>query len=428
VLGTLTEKPKIATPVVGVRRAWLVATSVTVITILLSYAAARRPVDFPVYHYGTRHMLAGTGPVYGPESGVGWPQVYRYPPLFLILFIPFALLPLRLSAIIWAALKLLTLGFLVRGLFLRLQMRGLGLQLLSVLPALPYLAVEFHYGNVQFFIFALVAAGFLCLDERPVLGAFALALAISLKVWPLFFVPYLMVRRRFAVASLSLALSAGLTLLPASYFGWHANASLLRQWASQEFLVATTAGEPGVIGFPSQSMHSVLMRLFVSLDYAKLTDSNYSKLNLVAVDPRVIELLWLILAVAGYAGLLFLARRQPQSDNLLIHSVAFCTLLLLQPFTQIGDLVILLWPVAVAVAALYHDTELPAWVRWSFYVALSLMVLKPLVPTREMQRLLQVAGVDFAALFLLAAGLVGKCLRSAEKQRLWIGVWDRSEL
>ncbi len=252
-LGTVTEKPTTGFPVVGLRRAWILTACATLITILLSYAAARRPVDFPVYHYSTRHMLARSAPLYGPESGIGWPQVYRYPPLFLILFIPFALLPLRLSAIIWAALKLLTLGFLARGLFLRLQMRGLGLQLLSVLPALPYLALEFHYGNVQFFIFALVAAAFLSLDERPVLAAVAVALAISVKVWPLFFVPYLIVRRRFAVATLSLALSAGLTLLPASYFGWHANASLLREWASQEFRVATTAGEPAVIGFPSQS-------------------------------------------------------------------------------------------------------------------------------------------------------------------------------
>jgi hypothetical protein len=414
VLGTVTERPKTGPSVVGLRRAWLVATCVTLITIVLSYAAARRPVDFPVYHYGTRHMLAGSGPLYGPESGIGWPQVYRYPPLFLILFIPFALLPLRLSAIIWAALKLLTLGFLARALFLRLQTRGLGLQVLSVLPALPYLAVEFHYGNVQFFIFALVATGFLCLDERPVLAAFAVALAISLKVWPLFFVPYLMVRRRFAVATLSLALSAGLTLLPASYFGWHANASLLREWASQEFRVATTAGEPGVIGFPSQSLHSVLMRLFVSLDYAKLTDSNYSKLNFVALDPRVIEVLWLVLAAAGYAGLLFLARRQPQSDNLTIHSVAFCALLLLQPFTQLGDLVILFWPIAIAITALHNDEDLPPWARAALYVALLLMVLKPLVPDRTMQRLLQVIGADFVAISLLTVGLVGKCLHKVE--------------
>src|SRR5207244_1313359 len=246
------------------------AALVLVVTVLLSYVASRRSVDFPVYHYSARKMLSGTGPLYGPGSGIGWPQVYRYPPLFLVLFIPFALLPLRLAAIIWAALKFLALGFLARALFSRLRTRGPVLQLLSILPALPYLALEFHYGNVQFFIFALVAAALLCLDERPVLAAFALSLAISIKFWLLFF-------------------------------------------------------------FHLQFMYSVTIRLLVSLHYTQLTDSNYPKPNVATFDPSVIELLWLILALAGCAGLLVLARRQPQSDNLTIHAVAFCCLLLLQP-------------------------------------------------------------------------------------------------
>ena len=62
---------------------------------------------------------------------------------------------------------------------------------------------------------------------------------------------------------------------------------------------------------------------------------------------------------------------------------------------------ILLWPVAVAVAALHNDADLPAWARAALYVALLLMVLKPLVPDRTTQRLLQVLGADFAAMSLL---------------------------
>jgi len=57
---------------------------------------------------------------------------------------------------------------------------------------------------------------------------------------------------------------------------------------------------------------------------------------------------------------------------------------------------------------------LPAWARAALYVALSLMVLKPLVPDRATQRLLQVLGADFAAISLLTAGLIGKCLRKVE--------------
>jgi hypothetical protein len=393
-------------------RVFRVLTAALVLTGIgaLSYVAARRTVDFPVYHYAARKMLGRTGPIYGPQSGIGWPQVYRYPPLFLLLFIPFALLPLRLAAIIWAALKFAALGLLARALFYRLRTQGLGFPLLSFLPALPYLAVEFHYGNAQFFIFALVGAALLWVEERPVRAACALALAISMKVWPLFFVPYLVARRRTSVAALAVALTVVLTLLPAGYFGWRANASLLHQWADQELGVSSTAGEPAIVGFPSQSLHSVMMRFFVSLDYAALTDSNYPKLNLGDFDPRIVELLWLLLAAAGYAGLLFLARRS-KPDDLTLHSAAFCVLLLLQPFTQTGDLVILFWPIAVAVAALRDDTDLPAWARTALCLAMSVMVLKPLVPDRNAQRLFQVLGMDFAATLLLAAGLIGKYLR-----------------
>jgi hypothetical protein len=74
-----------------------------------------------------------------------------------------------------------------------------------------------------------------------------------------------------------------------------------------------------------------------------------------------------------------------------------------------------MWPIAIAVAALRDQAALPAWGRAALYLALSLMVLKPLVPTLEMQRFLQVAGVDFAALSLLTAGLIGKYLRRPER-------------
>src|SRR5260370_7344412 len=195
-------------------------------------------------------MLTRTGPMYAPQSGMGWPQVYRYPPVFLLLFIPFALLPLRFAAIIWAALKLATLGLLARGLLSRLRTQGLGFQVLSLLPALPYLAVEFHYGNVQFFIFALVGAALLWADQRPFRAALALALAISVKVWPLFFVPYLGARKRTAVAASALGLTVVLTLLPAGYFGCHPNPSLLRHLTHQEFCFSSTAGQPPIIDLP----------------------------------------------------------------------------------------------------------------------------------------------------------------------------------
>jgi hypothetical protein len=109
------------------------------------------------------------------------------------------------------------------------------------------------------------------------------------------------------------------------------------------------------------------MRYLVSLNYAELTDSNYPKLNLASYDPRAVQLLWFILAAAGCTALLFLARRRAETNNLTIHAVAFCMLLLLQPFTQMGDLVVLLG-LSLLVLPFFERTGICRYGYAPFYV------------------------------------------------------------
>jgi hypothetical protein len=377
-----------------------------VLVLFLSDYAARRSVDFPVYYAAARAMLAANAPLYGPTSGMGYPQVYRYPPLFLILFAPLAWLPFKLAATLWTALKLVILYFLTHALFNRLALYSTVVRILAPLPALPYLALEFHYGNAQFYIFSLVALALLCLKKRPMLAALALALGISLKVWPLFFVPYCIALGFRRVALWTLGLTVAVTLLPAAFFGPQRYAGLLKEWAAQEFTVAATPGEPGIIGFPSQSLHSVMMRYFVSLDYSKLPDPHYPKFNLTSVDSRVVESAWVVLSAVGYAGLLLLAYRHRKLDELIVHAIAFCCYALLQPFTQAGDLVVLLWPIAVAAALLQQHTGLPNWARAALWTSMSLMIFKSLLPGAPVHRALEVLGLDFWLVCLLTAGLL----------------------
>src|SRR5713226_4568303 len=76
-------------------------------------------MDFRVYYYGARGVFDGTRPVYGPASGLGWPMHYRYPPLFLLLFAPFAMLPLAWGAAVWLILNVAVLGMLLRAMLER---------------------------------------------------------------------------------------------------------------------------------------------------------------------------------------------------------------------------------------------------------------------------------------------------------------------
>ena len=359
------------------------------------YHVSGHPMDFRVYHYGARGVFDGTRPVYGTTSGLGWPMHYRYPPLFLLLFAPLAMLPLGLAAAVWVVAKIATLVWLI----VALRERGLKpattySYFISLLFIAPYLIEEFRYGNAQFFVVALTIGALLIFRKRPQLAAAALALGISIKVWPLFFFPYLAVRREWKLLAYTVAFVVALVLVPSIYFGFSKNLDLLGQWFAQEF--HTQLGETE-IWFPNQSLRGVLMRYLTVIDYSQVPDSNYALVHITAMDPAIIRWLWLILGGATYAAFLFVANRHRRSTGGLELGLAFCLLALLQPFTQKYALVVLLWP-AILAAGLIQNPRL----RILIYCATVFVFIQPLTPGASAQRLLQVLGLDFAATVLLA--------------------------
>jgi len=376
--------------------------SLIIVAVALGFAyhTAGHPMDFRVYHYGARGVFDGTRPVYGRTSGLGWPMHYRYPPVFLLLFVPFAMLPLSWGAAIWLILKVAVLIWLVRA----MQRAGAVLEQptnTTVLPGLlfisPYLVEEFRYGNAQFFIFGLTAAALLLARRKPLMAAGSLGLAISIKVWPLFFVPYLAVRRDWKVVSYTMVFVVALALLPSFYFGVGGNFRLLNQWFAQEFHTQLNENE---IWFPNQSLRGFLMRYLTVVDYSSVPDSNYPRVNIATFQPASVRLLWMILAGAIYLAFLFLADRGKNGAGWVDHALGFCLLVLLEPFTQKYALAVLLWPALTA-----SDYLKDARVRIFVYSGTVLALVQPLAPGAGTQRLLQVLGLDFAAVSLLAAGI-----------------------
>ncbi|HEY2384966.1 MAG TPA: glycosyltransferase family 87 protein, partial [Terriglobia bacterium] len=355
-----------------------------------------------------RGVFDGTRPVYGPASGLGWPMHYRYPPLFLLLFAPFAMLPLGWGAAVWVLLKVAVLVWLVRA----LQKAGVwphNSSFIHVLPCLlfiaPYIVEEFRYGNAQFFVFALTAAGLLLAGAAPLPAAGSLALAISIKVWPLFFIPYLAAGRHWRVVSYTMIIVLALTFLPSFYFGVAGNVGLLHQWFTQEFHTQLNENE---IWFPNQSLRGFLMRYLTVVDYSQVPDGNYPQVNITTVNPASIRLLWMIIAGTLYGGFLLLVFSRKNGPAPVDHALAFCLLALLEPFTQKYALAVLLWP-ALAAAAFMKDRR----IRILIYCAAVLALIQPLAPGAATQRLLQVLGLDFGAATLLTAGLfIGRQTRS----------------
>jgi hypothetical protein len=373
---------------------------IVIVTLGFAYHAAGHPMDFRVYHYGARGVFDGTRPVYGRTSGLGWPMHYRYPPLFVLLFAPFAMLPLSWGAAIWLILKVAVLIWLV-GAMQRARAVPEQPTTTTVLPGLlfiaPYIVEEFRYGNAQFFIFALTAAALLLARRKPLMAAGSLALAISIKVWPLFFVPYLAVRRDWKVVSCTMVFVVALALLPSFYFGVGGNFRLLNQWFAQEFHTQLNENE---IWFPNQSLRGFLMRYLTVVDYSPVPDSNYPQVNIATFQPASVRLLWMILAGTIYLAFLFLADREKNGAGWVDHALGFCLLVLLEPFTQKYALAVLLWPALTANGYLKD-----ARVRILIYSGTVLALVQPFAPGASTQRLLQVLGLDFAAVSLLAAGI-----------------------
>jgi len=370
-------------------------------------------MDFRVYYYGARGAFNGTQPVYGPTSGIGWPMHYRYPPLFLLVFAPFAMLPLGLASAIWVLAKIGVLLCLLHAIRERLpkpafssSTRHAGL-LISALFIAPYLIEEFRYGNAQFFVLASTIGGLLLLREGPAVAAASLGFGISIKVWPLFFIPYLAVRREWKTVAYTLCFVVFFFLLPSFYFGLSENFDLLRQWYAQESQIQLNDSE---IWFPSQSLRGVLMRYLTVIDYSQVPDSNYARVNIAAMSPAAVRLLWVIVVGVIYAGFLFLAHRRRNGNGWLDHGLAFCLLPLLEPFTQKYALVVLLWP-AIASAGLISNRP----IRVLMYSATVLVLIQPLAPGATAQRLLQVLGLDFAAAMLLTMAFVAACLNLDRK-------------
>jgi hypothetical protein len=374
---------------------------------LIIYNAARMWSDFVVYHHTARTLLASVGPLYGPDSGLGWPQYFRYPPLFLFAFIPFALLPLPLASGLWATLKFVVLFFLVRALARRLIFPRTGYWwLIPLFLAGPFLIQEFRNGNVQFLVFALTASALLSLHRRPRIAAILLGTAVIFKVWPLYFVPYLAARRQVRVAGMTLVVALLLAMLPALYFGWNGNVSLLHQWAQQEW---GTGSLSTAVWYPSQSLGGVLHTYLSETDRSKWPDPNYPNLQVLSVDPVILRALWMTLVVAGYAGLLWVARATSESKHWVVDALAFALLPLLQPFAHRIVFLVLLWP-GMVVGALLSRNAFSAKSRVFLYSAITIFVLTPFVPGSHAQRFLQTAGSDFLATCLLSAGLLTACL------------------
>lgn len=230
--------------------------------------------DFEHFYNAARAMREGQDIYLAGVHG------YIYPPLIAFLFMPLTHLTVQAAAQLMLALNMALALWCTweasREACRRLTDRPsrhevLLVVALATLLAAPRLRSELQMWQTNLLMMAGILLALKHLDSRPWLAGLALGFAINIKYLPLVFIPYLLMRRRWAAAAWSLAGIAVFAMLPAVYSGLDTAA---RQWATalsglaRLFGVAAPAAEaanidPITAGY-SLSVTSTLARILGS--------------------------------------------------------------------------------------------------------------------------------------------------------------------
>src|SRR5687768_11852618 len=72
---------------------------------IAGFVFIRNLIDFPVYYAAGQALLTGRTDLYAADFALGRVMDYRYPPFFLVAFIPLWLLPYKIAAYVWYLLS-----------------------------------------------------------------------------------------------------------------------------------------------------------------------------------------------------------------------------------------------------------------------------------------------------------------------------------
>ena len=194
--------------------ALLIGVGVVFLLQMLRNAARESGYDFTAYLHAATVFLQGGNPY---QLGAKFPFIY---PLFTcILIVPFQAVPYWLANLCWFGINVTSLGlsafFLLKIIARALSVRQcLGLALVPILLTINLTQSNLVNGQINFFVMLLCVL-FLhaLLSERKVLAAALLAAAIAIKLTPLVFLVFLVLRKEFRVLAWTVGFTCLFTLL-----------------------------------------------------------------------------------------------------------------------------------------------------------------------------------------------------------------------
>jgi alpha-1,2-mannosyltransferase len=214
-------------------------------------------IDLEVYRAGGQHVLDGQ-PLY--LGGVLLDLPFVYPPVAAVLFAPLALLPMPVLKVLWTALELVLLTYVARrcaravGVPAGSRTVAAVVLLVAVATWLDPVRTTLYLGQINIVLLAVVLLDLLGRPDSRWRGV-GLGLAAAIKLTPLLFVVYLLLRRRYRAAATAVATFVGAGLVGAVF----APADSVEYWLRGTFAAADRIA--AVDGAANHTVNGLVTRL-----------------------------------------------------------------------------------------------------------------------------------------------------------------------
>ncbi len=214
---------------------------------------SREMVDFEVYRTAGRRAMAAE-PLY---QAADEHYTFKYLPAFAVAMAPMAILGHDSSRIAWYALSCGCLILLLRWSVVALpERRWSERSLIAVTLVLlaRFYAHELELGQVNLLLGVVLMAGLGALQlESPKLAAGCFAAAIFIKPYAIILLPWIVVSSGVAPGLVAGAVIVVGLFMPAVFYGWAGNVSLLREW----WHIVTSSTAPNLLGGDNVSLASM---------------------------------------------------------------------------------------------------------------------------------------------------------------------------
>ena len=300
-------------------------------------------MDFDVYRaVSVRILGGGAAALYDPTSTDV--MMFKYAPVWALAWIPLAWCSPQAGAILWSLKTVAWLILAAAGSRLLCHKAGVPAPAWTAVAVVSLLVRsitgEFLNGQVDI-LWGLFVIGFLLGDvfRRPWWAALSLALAISLKVPALIFIPYLLLRRRTALAAQTLGLFVALNALTCLALEPSRPFHLIGAWAN----VLRSSGPARAFEIGNQSLLALAGR-FLSADGYRL--------NVLSLSHRGVFLAMLLVFAALFALVVCTTPSRPKEPACSLFDGALLTILMVlgSPTVWTATYSALVFPVALAIA------------------------------------------------------------------------------